>query len=103
MYSPKGTGAFYCECQGFSLFKFTDNLTTSYAHTNTEQAVKVVNAAARLMDTYQRGLATLAKIRKGGRQKVTVEHVRVNAGGQAIVGNVTQGRGVSKKGTEDEK
>ena len=83
--------------------KHTDNLTTSYTHPSTDQAVKVVNAAARLMDTYQRGLATLSKIRKGGRQKVTVEHVHVNAGGQAIVGNVNQGGGASEKGTKDEK
>ena len=83
--------------------KYTDNLTTSYTHPNIEQATKVVNAAARLMDTFQRGLATISKIRSGGRQKVTVEHVHVNKGGQAIVGNVSQGGGVSRGGNEKEK
>lgn len=83
--------------------RHTENLTTSYTHPSTDQAVKVVNAAARLMDTYQRGLATIAKIRTGGRQKVTVEHVHVNAGGQAIVGNVNQGGGASKNGETHEK
>jgi len=83
--------------------RHTENLTTSYTHPSTDQAVKVVNAAARLMDTYQRGLATIAKIRTGGRQKVTVEHVHVNAGGQAIVGNVNQGGGSSKNGETHEK
>jgi hypothetical protein len=35
-------------------------------------------------------------MRRGGRQKVVVEHVHVYPGGQAIVGNVTHiGRGVS--------
>ena len=31
-----------------------------------------------------------------GQQKVTVEHVHVHAGGQAIVGAVNSGRGVEK-------
>jgi hypothetical protein len=31
------------------------------------------------------------RYRTGGEQKVTVQHVSVNEGGQAIVGNVTQG------------
>jgi len=82
--------------------RFADNLNVSYSHPHMEQAVKVINAAARLMDTYQRGLSTLAKIRKGGQQKVTVEHVHVNAGGQAIVGNVMGGGG-DKGGTKNEK
>ena len=33
----------------------------------------------------------LKKYRTGGQQKVVVEHVNVNKGGQAIVGNVTKG------------
>ncbi len=37
---------------------------------------------------------TLKRYRTGGQQKVTVEHVTVNEGGQAIVGNVeTRGEG----------
>jgi hypothetical protein len=84
--------------------KYTRNLTTSYSHSDTEKAVKVVNAVARLMDTFQRGMATLAKIRTRGQQKVTVEHVHVNKGGQAIVGSVNQGGGgVEKRGIEGEK
>jgi hypothetical protein len=42
-------------------------------------------AAARLMDSYQRGLLTLDRLRNGGRQVVTVQHVKVEGGGQAIV------------------
>ena len=53
--------------------------------------VKLVNTSARLMDTYQRHLTALAKIRGGGQQVVTVHHVNVNEGGQAIVGNVGAG------------
>ena len=34
-------------------------------------------------------METLAKVRRGGEQKVIVEHVQVMPGGQAIVGNVS--------------
>lgn len=48
--------------------------------------------AHKLMSLYTQQLATLNKHRGRGQQKVTVEHVNVQAGGQAIVGNVEQGR-----------
>ncbi|MDE8652542.1 hypothetical protein [Novosphingobium album (ex Liu et al. 2023)] len=44
--------------------------------------------AQRLMSLYAKQLAALDKHRGKGQQKVTVEHVNVAAGGQAIVGNV---------------
>lgn len=44
--------------------------------------------AAKLMALYERQLAALDKHRGKGRQKITVEHVTVEAGGQAIVGEV---------------
>lgn len=44
--------------------------------------------ATKLMSLYERQLAALDKRRGGGRQKITVEHVTVQAGGQAIVGDV---------------
>lgn len=47
--------------------------------------------AQRLMGLYTRQLAALDKHRGKGQQKVTVEHVHVAAGGQAIVGNVETG------------
>ena len=37
-------------------------------------------------------MEALKRYRTGGEQKVTVQHVTVAEGGQAIVGNVTQGR-----------
>jgi hypothetical protein len=36
-------------------------------------------------------MEALKRYRTGGEQKVTVQHVSVSDGGQAIVGNVTQG------------
>ena len=40
--------------------------------------------------------------RTGGQQKVTVEHVTVNQGGQAIVGNVSHPGGGSNAKSEDQ-
>jgi len=44
--------------------------------------------AAKLTNCYSSMVNTLQKYRGKGRQKMTVEHVTVNDGGQAIVGNV---------------
>ena len=44
--------------------------------------------SARLMQLYLRQMDALNKHRGKGQQKVTVEHVHVAAGGQAVVGNV---------------
>ena len=50
--------------------------------------------ADRFMKTFTKQLETLAKYRRGGQQKVVVEHVNVNEGGQAIIGSVNnQGGG----------
>jgi hypothetical protein len=40
------------------------------------------------------------RYRMGGEQKVTVQHVTVNEGGQAIVGNVRHGGRASPKNPE---
>ena len=48
--------------------------------------------AHKLMTLYTQQLAALNKHRGKGQQKVTVEHVNVAAGGQAIVGNVETGQ-----------
>jgi hypothetical protein len=47
-----------------------------------------VKYAAKLMSIYGRQVEVLNKHRGKGQQKVTVEHVHVEAGGQAVVGNV---------------
>ena len=53
---------------------------------------------SRLQRAFTTQLETLSNMRRGGRQKVIVEHVHVYPGGQAIVGNVTHtGRGVEDK------
>lgn len=52
----------------------------------------------KLAQTYTRQMETLRKHRNGGKQTVTVQHVNVEDGGQAIVGNVeTGGRAKDEK------
>jgi hypothetical protein len=46
------------------------------------------SAAARLMRTYATQVEVLRRLRNGGQQFVRVEHVHVNDGGQAVIGNV---------------
>ena len=53
-----------------------------------DAAERALNKLAR---TYAMQMETFKRYRTGGQQKVVVEHVTVNEGGQAIVGAVTQG------------
>ena len=75
-------------CQGYAM-----KLMTRAAHTDTlVVAESVVNMANKLMRTYAAQMQTLAKYRgKVSQQKVIVEHVNVEAGGQAVVGAVQAG------------
>ena len=52
-----------------------------------------LSAASKLSRTYVALLEGLSRHRGKGQQTVRVEHVTVQAGGQAIVGAVTQGGG----------
>lgn len=51
----------------------------------------------KLARTFAAQLEALKKYRSTGEQKVTVQHVQVNDGGQAIVGNITTGGGGASK------
>ena len=56
------------------------------------EAARLTSAAARMMAAYQDGVAALARMRTGGQQTVTVQHVHVGDGGQAVVaGSVRAG------------
>jgi hypothetical protein len=46
------------------------------------------STAARLLRTFAMQLEILRRLRNGGQQFVRVEHVHVNEGGQALIGNV---------------
>jgi len=62
---------------------------------NIPQQDSAERAFNKLARTFTTQMEALKRYRTGGEQKVTVQHVTVGEGGQAIVGNVTQGRGVS--------
>jgi hypothetical protein len=58
------------------------------------------SAAGRLLRAYATQVETLRRLRNGGSQVVRVEHVHVNEGGQALIGNVRKdgsGEGQSEK------
>ena len=61
-----------------------------------------LNQANKLTRSYATQMEALNRYRGKGQQKVTVEHVHVHAGGQAIVGNFTRpdGEGVIAKTEE---
>jgi hypothetical protein len=63
------------------------------------QAVRLAGAISRMSSTFQQGLVTVQRLRSGGQQVVTVQHVQVNEGGQAIVaGKMKAGGGRRRKG-----
>jgi hypothetical protein len=79
-------------------FKFLDKAAgyldqVGRGHDNTApvEAARLTNAACRLMDAYRQALLTLQRIRTGGAQTVTVQHVHVGEGAQAVIGNVQAG------------
>jgi hypothetical protein len=54
-----------------------------------EQQDSAERALNKLARTFAIQMETLKRYRSGGEQKITVQHVSVNEGGKAIVGNVT--------------
>jgi hypothetical protein len=58
------------------------------------------NIAVKLLRTFAAQVEALQRYRGKGQQKVTVEHVHIHAGGQAIVGAVTAGEGGKEKSDE---
>jgi len=52
-----------------------------------------INLATKLQRTFLQQIETLQKLKGKGQQTVRVEHVTVNSGGQAIVGNVNHAPG----------
>ena len=68
------------------------------ASTGIKQQDSAERALNKLARTFAAQLEVLKRYRTGGEQKVTVEHVHVHPGGQAIVGNVEhQGGGGNTK------
>jgi hypothetical protein len=66
---------------------FTRQLANVETIPQQDSAERALNKLAR---TFAMQMEALKRYRTGGEQKVTVQHVSVNEGGQAIVGNVNQ-------------
>ena len=64
-----------------------------YPEQTTDGVDKNINRVTKLMRTYTAQVEALNKYRTKGRQKITVQHVNVNDGGQAVIGDVKQGVG----------
>ena len=60
---------------------------------NLPQQDSAERALSRLARTFAAQLEALKRYRTGGEQRVTVQHVTVNEGGQAVVGAVQAGGG----------
>jgi hypothetical protein len=65
---------------------------------NIPQQDSASNAFNKLTRTFSMQLEALKRYRTGGEQKVTVQHVTVNDGGQAIVGAVSAPTGGGEGG-----
>ena len=70
--------------------RFTRQLANAETIAQQDSAERALNKLAR---TFAMQMEALKRYRTGGEQKVTVQHVSVNEGGQAIVGNVNQAAG----------
>lgn len=60
---------------------------------NTESIDKmnlVYNSANKLLRSYAKQMEALSRYRSKGNQKIMVEHIHINSGGQAIIGNISK-------------
>ena len=66
---------------------------------DTVEKCRLANTAIRLLDVSQKAMLALSRMRTGGQQTVTVQHVQVSDGGQAVInGSVNaRGEGADKK------
>jgi hypothetical protein len=55
------------------------------------ELARLAQATSRLSSSFQDGLLTLQRLRNGSAQVMTIRHVTVEAGGQAVIGNVKPG------------
>ncbi len=75
------------------IMKMLARITKANAPVGSDVVKTTMLLADRLMRTYTKQMETLARYRRKGMQKMTVEHITVENGGQAIVGSVDRRRG----------
>lgn len=69
-------------------FKLVD---AAMQQTNSVEMARLINASGRMMAAFQQGLTALHRIKNGGNQIVTVQHVTVNGGQTLVTGNMQAG------------
>ena len=69
---------------------------------NIPQQDSAERAFNKLARTFAAQVEALKRYRTGGEQKVTVQHVTVNEGGQAVVGNVSAAPGGGRRSRNPE-
>lgn len=55
------------------------------------ETARLVNAASRMMSTFQQALLVLHRLRHGGQQTVTVQHINVSADQAVVAGSLQAG------------
>jgi hypothetical protein len=65
---------------------------------NPVEMARLLNAGTRLMAAYQNGMLALHRIKNGGNQVVTVQHVTVNGGQAVVAGNLQPGEVPQRRG-----
>jgi hypothetical protein len=99
---PKDTVEATLAAQMASVHVLTMTLARRLANTDTiQQQDSAERALNKLARTFTTQIETLNRHRGKGQQKVTVEHVHVHQGGQAIVGNVERSPESKHQGKTD--
>lgn len=72
--------------------------TTGRQQVSSIEASRLANSAARMMESFNQALLTLDRLRHGRKQVVTVQHVTVAPGGQAVVAAEVRSQGSRRGG-----
>ena len=64
------------------------------------EMARLINAGARMMSAYQGGMLTINRLRTGGQQIVTVQHVNISGGQAVVAGTVQPGGNRNSPGEE---
>lgn len=68
-------------------------LAESEAQRDSVEKCRMATTASKLMDAFSRAATALQRLQTGSSQVVTVQHVQINGGQTAIVGNIRGGNG----------
>jgi hypothetical protein len=91
------TAAMEFQAEGRELLQAFRRTGRNHATLSTE-AARMLNASARMMDSYQHAMLTLERMRNGGKQTVVVQHVNVGDGGQAVVAGQMKAKTTRRRG-----